>query len=307
MEGKKASFGLSRLWTRRSRAQRAARASNQGSNEAASPELAATRIGRAAPELLGVLLCYNDADVLPDVIDHLLANGHEIIAWDHGSSDATSEVLDHYAGSLLERRLVPREFDFYKLYGAMSQHLIDNYAGRSSWISWPDQDEILEGPRRDRSYQEYVREVLASPYDWVRFQNFNFWVTAEDDPGIASPTQRVRHYGLMGNCAPRVRAWRASVTNLREFNHNPLPGAQYPVLFNLRHYAARTYEQLDRRILFDRAGLRRGNQNWHYDGLREHLDQTRIPAAKLLRDDGVHDLVPSEIFDWQSIYTPSSG
>ena len=175
-----------------------------------------------------------------------------------------------------------------------------------AWVSWPDQDEILEGPRRDRSYEDYVREVLDSPYDWVRFRNFNFWVTTEDDPAIVSPTERIRHYSLMSSCAPRIRAWRASVTNIRQFNHNPLPGMQFPELFNLRHYSARTYEQLDRRVFVDRAGLRRGNQNWHYDGLREHLAATRIPASRLLRDDGVQDLVATEVFDWQSIYAPTS-
>ena len=95
------------------------------------------------------------------------------------------------------------------------------------------------------------------------------------------------------------------MTNIREFNHNPLPGVQFPELFNLRHYSARTYEQLDRRIFVDRAGLRRGDQNWHYDGLREHLTDTRIPASKLLYDDGAEDLILTEVFDWQSIYAPS--
>jgi hypothetical protein len=43
--------------------------------------------------LLGVLLCYNDADILKDVMEHLWANKHDVIVWDHGSDDDTPKIL----------------------------------------------------------------------------------------------------------------------------------------------------------------------------------------------------------------------
>ena len=48
------------------------------------------------PRALAVLLCYNDADVLGHAIESLLENDHDIIAWDHGSTDETRDVLDNY-------------------------------------------------------------------------------------------------------------------------------------------------------------------------------------------------------------------
>ena len=57
------------------------------------------------PRMLGVLLCYNDADILPDVICALREAGHNLIVWDHGSDDGTDLVLDRYKGELVERRL----------------------------------------------------------------------------------------------------------------------------------------------------------------------------------------------------------
>lgn len=255
-----------------------------------------------APRLLGVLLCYNDADILADVIDHLADNGHDIIAWDHGSTDDTGRVLDRYRDVLVERRLVPREFDFYQLYPEMSRHLISQYSGRYDWVSWPDDDEILEGPDRCKTYQQHLVEAFALGYSWIRFDNFNYWVTEEDDTTIESPVERIRRYCVFPECAPRIRSWRMTVTNMREFNHNSLQGQEHPARFRLRHYPARTYAKLYRRIFMDRANLQRGIQNVHYNRLLSNLSRVRITADELLYDDHVSELSAEVVFDWLRVY-----
>jgi hypothetical protein len=254
---------------------------------------------------LGVLLCYNDGDLLEESLSYLLDQHHDVIAWDHGSTDETRGILERYRPHLREVRRIPREFDFYELYPAMSRHLIENYASRYDWISWPDQDEFLEGPMRDRPYYEYVLEANESGIDWIEFRNFNFWWTDEDDPAIRETTRRVRHYSPWPDCPPRVRSWRAQVTNIRRFNHNPLDGTPSPRLFNLRHYPMRSASQARERVLRDRAGLRRGNLNFHYENMCRRLDALGIPATSLHRDDGVSELNPEPIFDWRQIYGSS--
>jgi glycosyltransferase involved in cell wall biosynthesis len=254
------------------------------------------------PKALGVLLCYNDADILPDAIESLLQNNHDLIVWDHGSNDGTDGVLDRYASHIAERKFIPREFDFYKLYGEMSRHLRRHYRQRYDWISWPDQDEILEGPARDKTYYDYITEVVNSEFNWVQFRNFNFWFTQEDDPAILAPTQRIRRYSLFPDCSPRIRAWRASVTNIREFNHNPLDGLPDPRPFNLRHYPMRTHAQMVKRLNQDRAGLERQGNNWHYNHMKSHFDKLLIPAPALHFDDGHAELNPEPIFNWRALY-----
>jgi glycosyltransferase involved in cell wall biosynthesis len=247
-------------------------------------------------------LCYNDADILPDAIEALLQSNHDLIVWDHGSNDGTAQVLDRYAGHFVERRLVPREFDFYKLYGAMSDRLRKKYVQKYDWISWPDQDEILEGPARDKSYYDYLTEVVNSEFNWVQFRNFNFWFTSEDDPNVASPVQRIRRYSLFPDCSPRIRAWRASVTNEREFNHNPLEGQREPRFFNLRHYPMRSHARMLKRITRDRAGIQRPGANWHYDYMKTCQERLLVPPESLHRDDGRSELNLKPIFDWHPIY-----
>src|SRR5215216_3207961 len=76
---------------------------------------------------LGVLLCYNDGDLLDESISYLLEQNHDLVVWDHGSTDDTPAVLERFRRHCREIQRVPREFDFYELYQAMSRHLIESY------------------------------------------------------------------------------------------------------------------------------------------------------------------------------------
>jgi hypothetical protein len=253
------------------------------------------------PSALGVLLCYNDGDILEDVIMHLLSNHHRIIVWDHGSDDETSAVLDKFNDSFIERKFLPRSFDFYKLYPKMSQNLIDNYIDKFDWISWPDQDEILEGPTRKKDYYSYITDVYRSRYNWIQFNNFNYWFTEKDDQKIKSPVQRIKYYSLFPNCAPRIRSWRASATNIREFNHNPPKGKRYPIFFNLRHYSMRSEQQMKRRLNKDRADIRRGSSNIHYQNMQKRQEDLLISSDRLHHDHG-GELDHESKFNWEKIY-----
>src|SRR5947209_19567768 len=158
------------------------------------------------PRSLAVLLCYNDGDLLPDSIRYLREQKHDIVLWDHGSTDQTESVVARMRSELLDSRRLPREFDFYELYPEMSRHLLNKYVRNYDWISWPDQDEFLEGPTRQASYYDSLHEVFQSKHDWIQFRNFNFWLTRADDPNLASAPERVRHYALFPDCAPRIRS-----------------------------------------------------------------------------------------------------
>ena len=258
--------------------------------------------GRAQrPRLLGVLLCYNDGDLVDEAVRYLLDQEHDLIVWDHGSTDETPARLQALKPELVELATVPRSVDFYQLYPAMSEHLLKDYVERYDWVSWPDQDEFLEGPDRSRSYREWLTELISSPYDWIQFNNYNYWWTPADDVEADRVARRVRHYSLFPDCAPRIRSWRASATNVREFNHNPPRGERYPRLFNLRHYPMRSEAQMRRRLQVDRAGLRRGGSNYHYENMSSWPERLVIRPDQLHFDDGA-ELDPSPIFDWRSVY-----
>lgn len=251
---------------------------------------------------LGVLLCYNDGDLLENSIEYLLEQNHRVLIWDHGSTDGSPDVIRRFRSELLESRVVPRSFDFYELYPAMSRHLLEHYVKSYDWISWPDQDEFLEGPSRSKSYLAWLEEVADSRFDWIQFRNFNFWYTEQDDPEVASPVRRIRRYSLFPDCSPRIRSWRGSSTNIRIFNHNAPHGESWPGLFNLRHYPMRSHSQMIARLGHDRIGILRGGSNYHYENMKLHIERLEIPSGQLHYDDGHSELNPEPIFDWRSIY-----
>jgi hypothetical protein len=167
--------------------------------------------------MLGVLLCYNDGDLAAEAVQYLIEQGHDVLAWDHGSTDATPAVLEELRGELVELTTVPRTVDFYELYHEMSRHLLANYVDAYDWISWPDQDEFLEGPDRSRPYRDWLDEVVDSPYDWLQFRNFNYWWSEADDRSVASTVERVRHYSLFADCGGhRPQMCGSSITTLQK-------------------------------------------------------------------------------------------
>ena len=64
----------------------------------------------------------------------------------------------------------------------------------------------------------------------------------------------------------------------------------------------RSPEQALLRIERDRAGLRRGGANFHYENMAKWKERLDIPAGELHWDDGQSDLKTDCIFDWRTIY-----
>lgn len=244
----------------------------------------------ARARFLAVLLCYNDDDVLAPVVDHLVANHHDVVVWNHGSEDRTEEIALAYLGrGAVEYQRIDRDdVPFAELYGVCARYLVAAYGGRYDWLSWPDQDEILEGPDLARPYHEQVADLLAAGHDWVEFDNFVFWFTDEDDPSEPDPVRRIRRYNLYV-CPPRVRAWRFDRTNERRLgNSNPIDGRKAPANWPLRHYPMRSLAQARRRAAHDRnqPGFQFGDKNWHYERFRDDGSALLVPADRLHRFDG---------------------
>jgi len=64
----------------------------------------------------------------------------------------------------------------------------------------------------------------------------------------------------------------------------------------------RSRSQMLDRIYRDRAGLRRGDSNYHYENLKLNIDRLEIAPEQLHYDDGISDLNLEPIFNWRTIY-----
>jgi hypothetical protein len=251
---------------------------------------------------LGVLLCYNDDDILAPVIEHLVANRHDLVVWNHGSEDRTDAICHRYVGrGIIDYQVLDRdEVPFKELYTTAGEYVRTTYGDRYDWVSWPDQDEVLEGPDLARPYHEQVTELMAAGHDWIEFDNFVFWFTKADDLSVEDPVERIRHYSIYHSASPRIRAWRMSAMNARKMgNSNPPEGRKAPTNWPLRHYPMRSIEQAKRRAEHDRnqPGFQRGDKNWHYQRFREDESTLWVPSDRLHRFDGTQ-LDPEVVWEF---------
>jgi hypothetical protein len=255
----------------------------------------------SVPRCLGICLFFNDDDLVSDAITHLLENNHEIVVWDHGSTDGTADEISKFKSHIRERHFLPRSFDFYQLFEHVSRYVIENYAPQYDWISFPESDEFLEGPDRKKKYFEHICDVYKSPYDWLQFNNIVYWFTSNDLVSELSPRKRIRRYSIWPNCGPRIYAWRAECMNVRSFNHNPALGVKYPVLFNTCHYQFRSAAQMVKRIE-GRMGLSRAKANYHFDFMSNNMKKLIISPEQLNYDDKLNELSLVPTLDWGEVY-----
>ena len=198
------------------------------------------RAAMSALRCLGVLLCYNDGDLLEESISYLLDQNHDLIAWDHGSTDETPSVLERFRRHCREIRRVPREFDFYELYPAMSRHLIENYVARLRLDLLARPGRVPRGSRPRSLLLRVPRRGARLRHRLDRVPQLQLLVDrrgrprhSRDDPARAPLLAVARLPAAHPLLARRV-------TNIRRFNHNPLDGTPSPRLFNLRHYPMRS-------------------------------------------------------------------
>lgn len=252
------------------------------------------------PRCLAIALFFNDDDIVNDHLLHMLENNHDVVVWNHGSTDRTADRIDAFGSVIRAQHFLPRSFDFYKIFEHVSRYVMEHYAKDYDWISFPESDEFLEGPDRTKSYYDHVCDAHEAGADWLTFRNQVFWYTSADDVAISSPRKRIKYYSPWLGCPPRVYAWRADKMNVREFNHNPALGEQWPVPFTTCHYQFRSEAQAEKRIA-GRVGLRRGVSNFHFDFHAMNRDVLRINPSHLHFDDG-GELSLEPTIDWSRVY-----
>ena len=293
------------------------------------------------PKCLAVLLFHNDEDIIRDHINYYIQNNHDIIVFNHNSSDNTFNKIMEFKDKIkcyyeLNDKIVFKNNEVHEtvsiiLMGKTTNHSnikiikteektekiflkqmdkndIINYTKLYDWISFPESDEFLEGPDRSKNYYSHLCELHNTDKKAIQFLNFVFWFTEKDDININSPIERIKHYAHFNNCGPRFYAWRARLTNIRWFGHNLPDNCDKTdiVYWKTRHYDARSYEHFKMKS-FDRKDVAIGGQNGHYTRRYDDLNKKElygiIHSDRLHYDNGISELVADNKFDWyEKIY-----
>ena len=285
---------------------------------------------------LAVLLFHNDEDLVEDQINYYgNANKHELIVFNHNSSDKTSKLIADNQDKInciydLSDKIVFRTNEvhstIYKIllgrqdYNKEEVKLSDQkfrdfkYSAEYDWISFPESDEFLEGPNRSLSYYEHLRNI--SPDESISrivFDNIIYWFTEKDDPRIQSPIERIKYYSYKSNCGLRLYAWRGSATTVLFFGHPTGKKVMAAVMATAPHWKTRHYEMRSRNHLVEKTKrytsvnpmLKGPNRHYRimHDRLLANPAFGDIPSAKLHYDDGVKEISMVEKYDWkQNMY-----
>ena len=229
--------------------------------------------------VVATMMVYNEADILSQVLDHLVDQGVYFVILDDSSGDGSVEIALSYAGKgLLEHKVVKHDT---MMWGKNLDCLLEMAARHHpDWILKNDADEFLEPPQEDETLAQAIAQEDSRGYNVIQFNDFEFRLTDQDynsnEPDIRT---RLRFYTWWGDFL--YTAWKYYPrTSYRESaGHFPIfpKGIETktsPRKFVMRHYRFRTPEQALRRVFkerlprYSRIELAKG---WHhnYDTCRE--------------------------------------
>lgn len=220
-------------------------------------------------KLLGVVMAYNEADIVHLSLGCLLHANHDVHLFDHGSTDGTAEVARHMGATVhrVDRGAVP----FHRLWRHISAFIRRQTS--YDWVTWLAADEFLRQPDGAPLTEYALRRRRSRGICVIQPVVREFWPT-DADPSAGPPEHRLRRYRMRPNMAACPRSWLRELTGNMPFGLHRPPTA-WPIArrritqrrWILDHYPLRTIEQARRKVLRERAarpyyaGLRRTNCN----------------------------------------------
>lgn len=254
--------------------------------------------------VVAMIAAYNEADVIGQVVGHLIRQGLLVYLLDDGSTDGTVAEAERFLGQgLLGIEALPpaagasgepARFRWTRILARKEALARELDAG---WLIHHDADEFRESPWADVELLDAIRRVDALGYNAIDFELFDFRPTHDDfRPG--GDVRAAFPYYEPGRPWDRaqVKCWKrgaAPVDLVSTGGHEALfPGRRvFPLRFVLRHYPVRGQAHGERKVFQERLPRFDPEERaraWHvqYDGIREGHRFVRDPAG-LVRYDPV--------------------
>jgi len=204
--------------------------------------------------IVGMLSVFNEADIIEEVIEHLLSQGLDLVVLDNGSTDGSYEICKKFTkkGLITLNQIKTSKFEF----PLILRILYDMALTRNpDWLIRSDQDEILESGNKNLTLKEAIEQEDANGNNLIQFDIFEFFSTNNDNLKAKSVKEKFQYYSWQHDYA--YRAWK-HVPGVRVENaagHMPIfpEDCKYRISeknFVLRHYRFRNQEQAIRNIKF---------------------------------------------------------
>lgn len=232
---------------------------------------------------------YNEADILPWTLRHLVEQGINIHVIDNWSTDGSGEIAQGFPLLGYEKFPVngPSRWYSWRLLLARVEELA--FASSASWCIHHDADEVRRSPRPKETLLEAFARVDYEGYNAVNHKAYHFMPT--NDLYQGEPETYFRYYWQDhdNTTSRQVKAWKNSGQRVNLVSTGghvaAFPGIKiHPELFVLKHYPMRTVAQAERKVLHERMERYDPEElarNWHvqYKGISQKRDWIKDPAA----------------------------
>jgi hypothetical protein len=235
-------------------------------------------------DILAIIAARNEADVIRQTVEDLVAQGIRVHVLDDGSDDGTDLAIR----DLIERGALTYEPLSEPHDAGRHQYSLERILARKaeiasesshSWIINHDADELRESPWSDKTLREGIELVDSFQYNAIDFEVLHFrpthnrWTAASDLRTTFTYFERGLAFDKL-----QIKCWKApkggKVDLLSSGGHEArFEGRRvFPIRFLLRHYPVRSQAQGVAKILNERLprfAPRERARGWHvqYDNI----------------------------------------
>ncbi len=259
------------------------------------PEERRPQLWRTTPDafsVVAIVMVFNEADVIENVIEHLISQGVSIYLMDNWSTDDTVQRASKYLGRGvigIERNPL-QDTGTFDLARALTrvEHL--SHVIEADWFVHYDIDEIRRSPFRGVGLRDAIYAIDRAGYNAIDFTIVNFR-PVDDTFRAGLPLEAHFRYFEFGDTRDLLRqrkAWKnlgLPVYLLERAGHDVLFTGRklYPYKFITKHYPVRSQQHGERKIVKERRDRfnrqERDQRKWHV-----HYDETPKATPNFLHD-----------------------
>lgn len=249
-------------------------------------------------KVLAVIHFFNEADIMEQTIQYLLAQEIDLYLLDNWSDDGSYEIALKYQ-KIYPERIYLEHFPLsgrscnYEWYNQLEKTEMLSKTLDYNWFIHYDVDEIRISPWENMTLREAIYQIDSQGYNCIENTVIDFRVTDQDMDNIFMKDIffDFRHTKIMFD---QLKTWKKSQqldlkSSGGHFAHITNPKI-YPLKFLNRHYPLRSMEQAEKKVFQDRLPRfqkERKERGWHghYNGFKK-------------REDFIFD--PSELINWHA-------
>ena len=199
-----------------------------------------------------MLRTINDEDIIQEIIEHYLSQDLELVILDNGSTDRTFDICEKFLnkGVLKIHKYHSKYFD-----NIQTLKIIYDIALTfdPDWVGVVDSDEFHETGYKNTTLKDVLIQADKEGYNLIQSDDFEFFLTNDDNESKKSVKDRLRHYSYGGEFL--FRFWKCIPGTFfgKHVGHYPIfpEGYRYkiyPKKMILRHYPQRSTEHALRKM-----------------------------------------------------------